>query len=89
MLHKQIMTNILEKLGQDPKRNMALFIKGIGLFVVGIILIFLGYYQHHVWQIIGIVFLALGGAISAWAYIRLFANRLYQIFNRPPPSDKF
>lgn len=76
------MNYILEKLGQDPKLSMKRFIQGIGLFVIGVLFIFLGYYQHHLWQVLGIIFLSLGSIVAAWGYIGLFANRLYHIFNR-------
>jgi hypothetical protein len=76
------MRSLLEKLGQDPRRSIALFSKGLGLFIVGVMLILLGYYQQYWWQIPGIFFLALGSAISAWAYLGIFANRLLSIFNK-------
>ncbi len=76
------MNSILEKLGQNPKLSMTRFIQGIGLFVIGVLFIFLGYYQDHLWQMLGIFLLGLGCLFSAWGYIGLFANRLYHIFNR-------
>ena len=76
------MKSILEKLGQDPQRSLTLFLRGLGLFVIGICLIFLGYYQHHYWQIAGIVFLGFGILLSAWGYSGIFANRLLNIINR-------
>ena len=70
---------ILEKLGQDPKRSLLIFVRGLGLFIIGVILIFIGYYSHHYWQILGIVFLAIGILIAACGYIGIFANRLLKI----------
>lgn len=70
---------ILEKLGQDPKRSLLIFVRGLGLFIIGVILIFIGYYSHHYWQILGIVFLAIGILIAAYGYIGIFANRLLKI----------
>jgi len=71
---------ILEKLGQNPQRSLTLFIRGLGLFAIGVLGIFVGYYQHHFWQIAGITFLALGMLLSAWGYCGIFANRLLNIF---------
>ncbi len=77
------MKRLLEFLGRDPQRSLALFIKGLGLFAIGMGLIFLGVHYHHLWQILGIFFLALGCVAAAWGYLGMFANRLYHIFNRP------
>ncbi len=74
--------SLLEKLGQDPQRSMQRFLCGLGLFVFGAGLIFLGLYQSHIWQIIGIAVLALGCLIAIYGYIGIFANRLYHIVNR-------
>jgi hypothetical protein len=74
--------SLLEKLGQDPQRSMQRFLSGLGLFVFGACLIFLGLYQSHIWQIIGLVILACGSLLALYGYIGLFANRLYHIVNR-------
>ncbi len=73
---------ILEKLGQDPQRSLQLFIRGLGFFIIGVILIFIGYYTHHYWQIIGLLFLAIGILFSIYGYIGMFANRLLNIVER-------
>ena len=73
---------MLNKLGQDPQKSLKTFVKGLGFFIVGVLFIFLGYYQHHYWQILGLIFLVLGLCIAAWGYIGLFANRLLNIFNK-------
>ena len=77
--------SLLEKIGQDPQRSMQRFISGLGLFIIGVCFIFLGYYQHYLWQILGVVILAGGCLLATYGYIRLFANRLYHIFNRTKP----
>jgi uncharacterized membrane protein YqjE len=59
---------LLEKLGQDPQRSLTLFLRGLGLFSLGVCLIFLGYFYHHFWQIAGIAFLGLGIIFSIWGY---------------------
>ncbi len=74
--------SLLEKLGQDPQRSMKRFLSGLGLFVIGLALIFLGIYQSHIWQIIGLVILACGCLFAIYGYIGMFANRLYHIVNR-------
>jgi len=71
---------ILEKLGQDPQHSLMLFFRGLGLFAIGVCLIFLGYFYHHFWQIAGIVFLTCGVLFSIWGYTGIFANRLLNIF---------
>lgn len=77
--------SLLEKLGQDPQRSMQRFLRGLGLFSIGACFIFFGLYQSHIWQIIGIIFLALGSVLAIYGYVGLFANRLYHIFNRTKP----
>jgi energy-converting hydrogenase Eha subunit E len=74
--------NILEKIGQDPQRSLVLFIRGLGLFAIGACLIFIGYYHHFFWQVIGITFLAFGIIFALWGYSGIFANRLLNIFDR-------
>ncbi|MGB1261791.1 MAG: hypothetical protein ACPG52_02680 [Cognaticolwellia sp.] len=74
--------SLLETLGQNPQRSMQRFLRGLGLFIIGLGFIFLGLYHSHIWQIIGIVMLALGCLLAAYGYIGIFANRLYHIFNR-------
>ncbi len=74
--------SLLEKLGQDPQRSMQRFLSGLGLFVFGACLIFLGLYQSHIWQILGLLVLAFGSLLAIYGYIGVFANRLYHIFNR-------
>jgi hypothetical protein len=74
--------SLLEKLGQDPQRSMQRFLSGLGFFVFGAAFIFLGVYQSHIWQIIGIIILAFGCLLAIYGYIGMFANRLYHIVNR-------
>ena len=74
--------SILDKVGQDPQRSLTLFLRGLGLFAIGACLIFIGYYYHYFWQIIGIAFLAFGIIFSIWGYSGIFANRLLNIFDR-------
>lgn len=82
------MNNLLARLGQDPKRSLSLFLKGLGLFAVGLTFIAIGYFYHHFWQILGIFILALACAIAAWGYLGIFANRWFNILNRNSPNNK-
>lgn len=75
------MNKILQRLGQDPQRSLALFLRGLGLFSLGVCFVFVGYCYHHFWQIAGIVFLAIGILFSIWGYTGIFANRLLNMFN--------
>ncbi|WP_085284113.1 hypothetical protein [Colwellia chukchiensis] len=74
--------SLLEKLGQDPQRSMRRFLCGLGLFIFGLGMIFIGYYHSHLWQIIGLAVIALAILIASFGYIGLFANRLYHLLNR-------
>lgn len=76
------MNNLLAKLGQDPKRSLAIFIRGLGLFVFGMLFIGLGYYHHHLWQVVGLVIIACACVIAAWGYLGIFANRWFNILNK-------
>jgi putative effector of murein hydrolase LrgA (UPF0299 family) len=73
---------LLEKLGQHPKNSLKLFLRGIGLFFVSILLIVLGYFYNHLWQVAGIVVLVIACVISAWGYVGMFANRWLNILYR-------
>jgi len=82
------MNNLLAKLGQDPKRSLSIFLAGLGLFVIGLIFITIGYFYHHTWQILGLLILAVACAIAAWGYLGIFANRWFNILNRHSPDNK-
>jgi energy-converting hydrogenase Eha subunit E len=79
--------SILEKLGQDPQRSLVLFTRGLGLFVIGVCLIFIGYYHHYSWQIAGLTFLAFAIIFAVWGYSGIFANRVLNIFDRHTNKD--
>jgi hypothetical protein len=82
------MKALLEKLGRDPQRSLAIFLRGLGLFVIGLVFVALGYYQHHLWQIIGLVILALACLVAAWGYLGIFANRWLNMLSRHQPKNK-
>ena len=85
------MTSLLEKLGQNPQRSLQIFVRGLGLFVVSLLFIGLGYYHHYLWQIPGLILLVLACIIAAWGYIGIFANRWLKILskNKPNKNIKF
>jgi hypothetical protein len=72
---------LLEKLGRDPRRSLTLFLRGLGLFALGAVFIYLGYYNHALWQVPGMILLGLGILLAALGYIGMFANRLLIIFS--------
>jgi hypothetical protein len=76
------MNNLLAKLGQDPKRSLSIFLTGLGLFVFGLVFIALGYFYHHIWQMLGLLILACACTTSAWGYLGLFTNRWFNILNQ-------
>lgn len=82
------MNNILEKLGQDPKRSLSIFLRGLGLFCFGIFFIAIGYYYHHLWQIIGLVIMTIACIIAVWGYLGIFANRWFNILNKDKAKRK-
>jgi len=82
------MNNILAKLGQDPQRSLSIFLRGLGLFVLGLIFIGIGYFHHHLWQMVGLVIIVLSCLIAAWGYLGIFANRWYNILNKHKPNNK-
>ncbi len=76
------MPSLLVRLGQDPKHSLTLFVRGLGFFMLGVLFIALGYFQHHLWQIPGLFFIGLGSLVAAWGYLGLLANRLTASFQR-------
>lgn len=84
------MTTLLEKLGQDPQKSLSLFLRGLGLFVIGAVFIGLGYFYHYLWQIPGIIILFIACIIALWGYVGIFANRWLLILSKhKKPSSKF
>jgi putative effector of murein hydrolase LrgA (UPF0299 family) len=79
---------LLEKLGQHPKDSLKLFLRGIGLFFIAALLIVLGYFHNHLWQVAGIVVLVLASFISVWGYVGMFANRWLNILYRSKINSK-
>ncbi|KGJ97460.1 hypothetical protein [Colwellia psychrerythraea] len=82
------MIKLLEKLGQNPQRSLTLFLRGLGLFVLGLLFVALGYFYHHLWQVAGVAILSLACLISAWGYLGIFANRWLNIIYRTRSGNK-
>jgi len=82
------MNNLLAKLGQDPKRSLSIFLIGLGLFILGLFFIGLGYFNHHLWQIVGLIIITFACVIAAWGYLGIFANRWFNILNKRRPRNK-
>lgn len=82
------MKKLLEKLGQNPQLSLKIFLRGLGLFVIALGFIALGYFHHHLWQIVGMSLLAIACFVSAWGYLGIFANRWWHILNRNSNQTK-
>jgi len=82
------MNTLLAKLGQNPKRSLSIFLSGLGLFSVGLVFIAIGYFYHHLWQMIGLFILAIACIFAIWGYLGLFANRWFHILNRHNPNNE-
>jgi len=82
------MNNLLAKLGQNPQRSLTIFLRGLGLFALGLIFIAIGYFYHHLWQVLGLVIIAFACLIAAWGYLGIFANRWFNILNRHKTNNK-
>lgn len=77
-----MLKNLIFKLGSDPHKSWSDFRLGLGIFVVGVALLYVGA-VYWIWlQIPGIAILALGFAIAAKGYLGIFANRFAQTLNR-------
>ena len=81
------MNKLLEKLGSNPQQSLRIFLRGLALFIVGIIFISLGYFYHYLWQVLGIIFFFFFCSVAAWGYLGIFASRLTKIFSRQVYQD--
>ena len=82
------MNSLLAKLGQDPQRSLSIFLRGLGLFALGLVFIAIGYFYHYLWQVIGLVILVFACLMAAWGYLGIFANRWFNILNRQKRKNK-
>jgi hypothetical protein len=82
------MYKLLEKLGQNPQSSLKLFLYGLGLFLIALIFITLGYFYHHLWQIFGIILLVIACLLSVWGYIGMFSNRWLNVLYKNKTNAK-
>jgi hypothetical protein len=82
------MIKLLERIGHNPQLSLTLFLRGLGLFVIGLLFVALGYFHHHLWQMIGIIILTLACLLAAWGYLGIFSNRWLNILYRTRPANK-
>ncbi len=82
------MIRLLEKLGQNPQRSLTIFLRGLSLFVLSLVFIGLGYFYHHLWQVVGLAFLACACLTATWGYVGIFSNRWFNILNRHKSKQK-
>ena len=82
------MNNLLAKLGQDPKRSLSIFLRGLGLFIFGMAFIVIGYFNHHLWQVVVLIIITCACLVAACGYLGIFANRWFYILNKSKPNNK-
>ncbi len=79
--------NLIYKLGSNPKRSVKYFIAGLLLCCVAGGFIALGYYHHHLYQVIGLAIALPAILIMAYGYLGIFANRFAQVIQ--PKKRRF
>lgn len=75
------------RLGSDPKLSLKRFLRGLALFVLAVIFIAIGYYGPAIFQLVGLVILAVALFYAFWGYLGIFANRFAQVLKRTSPKD--
>ncbi|MDW7551460.1 hypothetical protein HUZ36_19775 [Pseudoalteromonas sp. McH1-7] len=70
---------LIYRLGSNPKRSLKFFLFGLCDVILAAILIALGYYQDHRFQIAGLFILPIGLCSAFYGYIGIFANRFSQV----------
>lgn len=71
------------RLGSNPKQSVKRFGLGMLLFMLAMVAIALGYWQHYAWQMLGLAILPFALWFSGWGYLGIFANRFAQFLNNP------
>ncbi|ALS34389.1 MULTISPECIES: hypothetical protein [Pseudoalteromonas] len=82
-----MLKSLIYSLGSNPKLSLKRFFRGVALFVLAVIFIFLGYYSHYSLQIIGVVILVPALFFAAWGYSGIFANRFSQVLKNIEPKN--
>lgn len=72
---------LIYRLGSNPKLSLKRFFRGLALFVLAVIFIAVGYYNHYSLQVIGLVILVPALFFAFWGYAGIFANRFSQVLN--------
>jgi len=78
---------LIYRLGSDPELSLKRFFRGLALFVLGAILIAVGYYSHYGLQVIGLIFLVPALFFAFWGYAGIFANRFSQVLKNIPSKN--
>ncbi|GAA0854986.1 hypothetical protein [Aliiglaciecola litoralis] len=76
------MKNLFFRWGSNPHKSWADFKIGLGIFVLGVVLIYVGLQFWIFLQIPAVILLAVGFLIAAKGYLGIFANRFSQTLNR-------
>lgn len=72
--------NLIYRLGSRPKHSWAWFLRGLGLFLLGALLLLT---QQLPWlDILALGLILLGFVLAVRGYIGIFANRFAQVLNR-------
>ncbi|TQF72970.1 hypothetical protein [Pseudoalteromonas luteoviolacea] len=74
-------TQLIYRLGSNPKRSLKFFFTGIGIFVCAMGLFALGQYHDPVWQKVGLAVLFPALGIAGYGYVGIFANRFSQVIS--------
>ncbi|WP_372811383.1 hypothetical protein [Pseudoalteromonas nigrifaciens] len=82
-----MLKSLIYSLGSNPKLSLKRFFRGVALFVLAVIFIFLGYYSHYSLQVIGVVILVPALFFAAWGYSGIFANRFSQVLKNIEPKN--
>lgn len=82
-----MLKSLIYSLGSNPKLSLKRFFRGVALFVLAVIFIFLGYYSHYSLQIIGVVILVPALFFAVWGYSGIFANRFSQVLKNIEPKN--
>ncbi|MGO2331960.1 MAG: hypothetical protein ACTH59_10115 [Pseudoalteromonas nigrifaciens] len=82
-----MLKSLIYSLGSNPKLSLKRFFRGVALFVLAVIFIFLGYYNHYSLQIIGVVILVPALFFAVWGYSGIFANRFSQVLKNIEPKN--
>jgi hypothetical protein len=81
------MKQLIFRLGSEPKISLKRFLIGLGLFVLSAALIGYGYFNHHFFQLAGLLVLPFALFFAIYGYLGIFANRFAQVLNNINPSD--